>query len=91
MPRKVSSLFILKLFFFILYFIVNIKSLQSELLVKTILLEQAENKYEQSKANIESIKIKCHDLKHQIRMFTKNNTINNENVKALIKLLTAKM
>lgn len=44
---------------------------------KNILLEQAEEKYEQSKANYESINIKVHDLKHQIRNFETEKPMNN--------------
>ena len=66
--------------FFILYFIINIRSLKYELLVKSLLLNQAEEKYEQSKANYESINIKVHDLKHQIRQFGSQKTLNKETI-----------
>ena len=66
--------------FFILYFIINIRSLRYELLVKSVLLQQAEEKYEQSKANYESINIKVHDLKHQIRAFGAEKTLNKETI-----------
>ncbi len=71
------------LVFFILYFIVNIRSLRSELLIKTVLLEQAEAKYEQSKANVDLINIKCHDLKHQIRTFGEKKTLDKDTVKEI--------
>lgn len=44
---------------------------------KNILLEQAEEKYEQSKANYESININVHDLKHQIRNSETEKPMNN--------------
>lgn len=66
--------------FFILYFIINIRSLRYELLVKSMLLNQAEEKYEQSKANYESINIKVHDLKHQIRQFGSQKTLQKETI-----------
>lgn len=59
--------------FFILFFLLNIRSLKQELVINAMLLEQAKSKFEESRKNMELINIKCHDLKHQIRKFNSSN------------------
>lgn len=73
--------------FFILYFIVHNRSLKEELLVKSVLLEQAEERYEQSKTNVDLINIKCHDLKHQIRIFGRQKTLDSQTVSQLENMI----
>lgn len=68
------------LILFLMFFILRNNSLRDELVIKSLLLEQSEEKYEQSKANVEMINIKVHDLKHQIRTFADKTSLNPKDI-----------
>lgn len=71
------------LIFFILFFILHNMSLKEELLIKSVFLEQAEDKYEQSKANVEMINLKVHDFKHQLRTLVDKTSLNEKDIKQM--------
>ena len=72
---------------FLLFNILNIKQLKTELTITSQLLNKAEEQYKQNKENIDLINIKCHDLKHQIRNFGSKANISNETVKELENII----
>lgn len=53
--------------------IINSQSLLSERNTLEQLLKEKDEQYQVSKANIELIQLKCHDLKYQIEAFQRNN------------------
>ena len=72
---------------FLLFNILNIKQLKTELTITSQLLNKAEEHYKQNKENVDLINIKCHDLKHQIRNFGNKANISNETVKELENII----
>ncbi|MEI3536675.1 MAG: ATP-binding protein [Bacilli bacterium] len=72
---------------FLLFNILNIKQLKTELTITSQLLNKAEEQYKQNKENVDLINIKCHDLKHQIRNFGNKANISNETVKELENII----
>ncbi len=72
---------------FLLFNILNIKQLKTELTITSQLLNKAEEQYKQNKENVDLINIKCHDLKHQIRSFGNKANISNETVKELENII----
>ncbi len=72
---------------FLLFNILNIKQLKTELTITSQLLNKAEAQYKQNKENVDLINIKCHDLKHQIRNFGNKANISNETVKELENII----
>ncbi len=72
---------------FLLFNILNIKQLKTELTITSQLLNKAEAQYKQNKENVDLINIKCHDLKHQIRNFGNKANISNEAVKELENII----
>lgn len=56
---------------------------EAELLQK--MLSQEEKQYAMLKENIDYINIKCHDLKHQIRHFGKEMSIDDASIKEMVK------
>lgn len=63
------------------------RRLENELYVTSNLLHESEQKYNESKMNVELINIKCHDLKHQIRLFGKKENISRETIKELEEMI----
>ena len=61
--------------------------LENELYVTSNLLHESEQKYNESKTNVELINIKCHDLKHQIRLFAKKENISLDTIKELEEMI----
>ncbi len=59
----------------ILFGLLSNRRLELEVAVMTQLLEEEKKQYEMSRNNIESINLKCHDLKHQIRRLRTGNTV----------------
>lgn len=57
----------------ILFGLLSNKRLELELAVMSQLLEEEKKQYQMSRDNIESINLKCHDLKHQIRQLRTGN------------------
>ena len=72
---------------FLLFNILNIKQLKTELTITSQLLNKVEAQYKQNKENVDLINIKCHDLKHQIRNFGNKANISNEAVKELENII----
>lgn len=72
---------------FILFFLLDNKTLKDELLIQKFLLKQAEEKYKQSKENRDLINVKCHDLKHQIRKYGKAGNMEKETIKDLENMI----
>lgn len=72
---------------FLLFNILDIKQLKTELTITSQLLNKAEEQYKQNKENVDLINIKCHDLKHQIRNFGNKANISNETVKELENII----
>ena len=72
---------------FLLFNILNIKQLKTELTITSQLLNKAEEQYKQNKENVDLINIKCHDLKHKIRSFGNKANISNETVKELENII----
>lgn len=106
--NKISNLpislpYILNIFAFISSFLIirlllgNVKQseLESEIVAINELRHQEEKQYEMSKESIDLINIKCHDLRHQIRSLSKNNTTINkeelENIEKAIRIYDTKM
>lgn len=95
--------YVLNIFAFISSFLIirmllgNVKQseLESEIIAINELRHQEEKQYEMSKESIDLINIKCHDLRHQIRSLSKNNsTINKEeleNIEKAIRIYDTKM
>lgn len=63
------------------------KRLENELFVTSKLLHESEKKFNESKLNIDLINIKCHDLKHQIRRFAKNQNVSSDTIKELEEMI----
>lgn len=76
--------------FMVLYLMVYIldnKRLESELKMTAQLLQISENRYNQSKDNINLINLKCHDLKHQIHEYAGKVNISQSTVNDLEKMI----
>ena len=76
--------------FMVLYLMVYIldnKGLESELKMTAQLLQISENRYNQSKDNINLINLKCHDLKHQIHEYAGKVNISQSTVNDLEKMI----
>ena len=72
----------------LLFSILNIKQLKTELIVTSQLLDKAEEQYKQNKENVDLINIKCHDLKHQIRGLGNKANISQDTVKELENMIS---
>lgn len=59
------------------------KKIHKELDVVNQLLTQEQKQYAISKENIELINLKCHDLKHQIRLIGQNDRVRKETIKEI--------
>ena len=76
--------------FMVLYLMVYIldnKRLENELKMTAQLLQISENRYNQSKDNINLINLKCHDLKHQIHEYAGKVNISQSTVNDLEKMI----
>ena len=76
--------------FMVLYLMVYIldnKRLENELKITAQLLQISENRYNQSKDNINLINLKCHDLKHQIHEYAGKVNISQSTVNDLEKMI----
>lgn len=67
--------------FFLLYYVLDARKLQSDLDINLLLLREAEERYKQMKENVDLINIKCHDLKHQIRALATKNNLSKETIR----------
>lgn len=72
----------------LLFSLLNIKQLKTELIVTSQLLDKAEEQYKQNKENVDLINIKCHDLKHQIRGLGNKANISQDTVKELENMIS---
>lgn len=63
------------------------KMLEEELDKTNHILRQEQKQYEQAKQNIELINLKCHDLKHQIHRIGKNESLSENSVKEIEKVI----
>ena len=59
------------------------KKMHEELDVVNRLLTQEQKQYALSKENIDFINLKCHDLKHQIRLIGQNEKVRNETIREI--------
>lgn len=57
------------------------KRLESEVETLSLLLHQSEERFQQSRENVNLLNLKCHDLKHQIREYADGKKIDREYVK----------
>ena len=72
---------------FLLFNILNIKQLKTELTITSQLLNKAEEQYKQNKENVDLINIKCHDLKHQIREYASKSYVNKDTISGIENLI----
>ena len=73
--------------FYIQFAVTKTKVLENELQITSRLLHLSEDKYRESKENIDMINLKCHDLKHQIREFASKSSISQETINGLEDLI----
>lgn len=67
--------------------VVKTKIIEKELQTTSYLLHQAEERFNESKQNIDLINIKCHDMKHQIREYGGKGKIPEENIKEIENII----
>ena len=73
--------------FYIQFSLTRTKYLENELLTTSKLLHLSEEKYKESKENIDLINIKCHDLKHQIREYASKSYVSKETISGIENLV----
>lgn len=73
--------------FYIQFSLTRTKYLENELRTTSQLLHLSEEKYKESKENINLINIKCHDLKHQIREYASKSYVNKETISGIENLI----
>lgn len=73
--------------FYIQFAVTKTKVLENELQVTSRLLHLSEEKYQESKENIDMINLKCHDLKHQIREYASKSSISQDTITGIENLI----
>ena len=81
--RHTSGAFICLLLLQWQFGLIESKRLQTELEFTKKLLSKAQEQYKISKEHIDWIKLKCHDMKHQIREIGSNKQLDDETIKDL--------
>ncbi len=72
---------------FIQFSVISTKKIQTELDITQQLLQKSEERYIQSKENIDLINLKCHDLRHQIREYGKKGSLSPESIMDLEQMI----
>ncbi len=72
---------------FIQFSVMNHQKVENELRITSQLLTSAEERYKESKENVNLINMKCHDLKHQIREYGKKGNINQSSIEDLENMI----
>lgn len=73
--------------FFIQFSMLNNKKNELKLQMMTTMLKKAEERYQESKENVDLINMKCHDLRHQIREFGKKGSVSPEVIASINEMV----
>lgn len=74
----------------ILYILLSLciqQGLRKEIETMSVLFHESEKQFKQSKENITLLNLKCHDLKHQIREYAGQRSINEDYVKDIVDII----
>lgn len=74
--------------FYIQLKVVSSERAKIELQTAKRLLEQSEERYKESKENVNLINLKCHDLKHQIREYASKGQLNKDTISNLESIIS---
>jgi len=67
------------------FFVMDNRRLKNELEITSQLLHQSKIRYQDNKKNVDLINLKCHDLKHQIRTFGNECSLDEKSVSSLME------
>ena len=72
---------------FIQFSVMNTKKVENELKTTSQLLSAAEQRYKENKENVNLINMKCHDLRHQIRIYGGKEQMSKQTIEDLEKMI----
>lgn len=67
---------------------VEVKKMHQEIVTVRELWQQQQKQYVLTKENIDLINMKCHDLKHQVRMIAQGNRMGRESIREIEKVIS---